>query len=107
MSLTDPDSEHNRYFWPIINVHESPEVESAFDGCKVLQGQPVVLVQADAGGERKVRADPNEHRSPLGILEIELVLVHPAILGFQMPLFSAPMAVLMCCAPQLARLRCR
>src|ERR1700730_1736096 len=51
-------------------------------------GYPVVLIQADPGGERKVRAYANEHLSPLSILYIEVVLVNPAILGFQMPLLS-------------------
>src|ERR1700685_593238 len=49
-------------------------------------GEPVVLVQADASGEGEIRTDSNEHRSPLGILQIEVILIHPAILGLQMPL---------------------
>src|SRR5690349_1919222 len=48
----------------------------------------MVLIQTDPGGERKVRAYANEHRSPFGIPEIEVILVHPAILGFQMPLLT-------------------
>src|SRR5215472_807024 len=53
-----------------------------------LLGQPVVLIQTDSGGERKVRADANEQRSPFAILDIEVILLHPAVFGFQMPLFS-------------------
>jgi hypothetical protein len=54
-------------------------------GLSHLDGQPVVLIQADPGGEGKVRADPDEHGAPLGILQIEVILIDPAIPGFQVP----------------------
>src|SRR5262249_32699229 len=41
-------------------------------------GQPVVLVDAQPRGERKVRADADEHSAPFAVEEIEVVLVRPA-----------------------------
>src|SRR5215831_14852533 len=32
------------------------------------QGQPVMLIETDAGGEREIGADPYEHLSPTGVL---------------------------------------
>src|SRR5215469_4907214 len=45
-----------------------------------------MLIQTDPGGEGEVRTYANEHRSPFAVLEIEVILLHPAILGSQMPL---------------------
>jgi hypothetical protein len=48
--------------------------------------QPVMLIEIDAGGEGKIRADTNEHAAPGAVVDIEVVLVHPAPAIFQMPL---------------------
>ena len=60
----------------------------AYPGVLHLPGQPVVLIQVDSGGEGEIGAHPNEYRSPFCILDIKVKLLNPALLGFQMPLFS-------------------
>ena len=37
-----------------------------------------MLVEADAGREREVRAEPHEHPAPLGVVQIKIVLDDPA-----------------------------
>jgi hypothetical protein len=48
-------------------------------------GEPVVLIETDACGERKVRTDPNEHPAPVAVAEIEVVLDDPAAGVLQVP----------------------
>jgi hypothetical protein len=48
-------------------------------------GEPVMLIQTHACGERKIGADANEHAPPMGIVEIDAVLVDPALFDFEMP----------------------
>jgi hypothetical protein len=45
--------------------------------------QPIVLIEADSGGERKVGTHANEHGPPVLVVEIEIVLIYPALLKFQ------------------------
>jgi hypothetical protein len=40
-------------------------------------GQPMMLIEADAGGERQVGTDANKHPSPLPVVDIEVVLDDP------------------------------
>ena len=47
--------------------------------------QPVMLIQADAGREWKVRADSDEHPSPARVIDVEVVVVDPALLQLQVP----------------------
>src|SRR5258708_20136741 len=47
-------------------------------------GQPVVLVQTEAGRKRKVGAHPHEHPAPLRIDDVEVILVDPTLLVLQM-----------------------
>ena len=54
------------------------------------QSQPVMLIETDASGERKIGADPYEHLSPAGVLNIEVVLLDPTPLHFQMPTVVFP-----------------
>src|ERR1700687_1009530 len=42
-------------------------------------GQPVVLVEADAGGEWKVGADAYEHSSPVPVIDVKIVLNDPTM----------------------------
>jgi len=51
-------------------------------------GQPVVLVEVDAGGEGEVRAKAHELAAPGAVVDIEVVLVYPTLLVFQMPLLG-------------------
>ncbi len=51
-----------------------------------------MLVQVDAGREGEVRAKAHEHAAPGPILDIKVVLLHPALLIFQMPLLRGPFA---------------
>src|SRR5262249_18809987 len=55
-------------------------------------GQPMVLVEADAGGERKVGADAHEHSSPVPVIDVKVVLNDPACHRFAS---LSPMAVMM------------
>src|SRR5437588_7970464 len=54
------------------------------------QGQPVMLIETDASGEGEIGADPYEHLSPTGVLDIEIVLLDPAPLHLQMPTVVFP-----------------
>jgi len=47
--------------------------------------QPVMLIQADAGRERQVRAHPDEHAAPALVIYVEVVLHDPALRDLQMP----------------------
>src|SRR6202046_655260 len=44
----------------------------------------MMLIQAYSGGKRKVRTHANKHGPPVLVVEIEIVLIHPALLQFQM-----------------------
>ena len=48
-------------------------------------GDPVMLIEADARGERKIRADAHEHPPPAPIVDVEVVLNDPPICDLQMP----------------------
>src|SRR5271165_2845040 len=45
----------------------------------------MMLIEADAGGERKVRTDAYEHSPPLPVIDVEVVLNDPAVCDLQMP----------------------
>src|SRR6266498_1102519 len=47
--------------------------------------QPMVLVETDAGGERKVRTDAYEHAAPAPVVHVEVVLDDPALSELQVP----------------------
>src|SRR6266481_8165768 len=42
-------------------------------------GQPVVLIEADSGREREVGTNPHEDASPAPVVDVEVVLPHPAL----------------------------
>jgi len=42
-------------------------------------GQPMVLIEADTGGEWKVRADAHEHPPPVVVIDVKVVLNDPAL----------------------------
>ena len=48
-------------------------------------GQPVVLIQAKANWKWKIRTDPDEHPPPIGIVEVEVIVIDPAFFVFQVP----------------------
>ena len=48
-------------------------------------GQPMVLVEADTGGEWQVRADAHEHSSPVPVIDIKVVLNDPALRELEVP----------------------
>jgi hypothetical protein len=48
-------------------------------------GEPVMLIQTYAGGEGKVWAHAHEHASPTGVVQIEVVVIDPALVHLQMP----------------------
>jgi hypothetical protein len=45
----------------------------------------MVLIEADAGGEWKVRADANEHPPPVPVIDVKVVLNDPALRDLKMP----------------------
>jgi hypothetical protein len=47
--------------------------------------QPMVLVEADTCGERKVGADAHEHSSPIPVVDVEVVLNDPALRELEVP----------------------
>ena len=47
--------------------------------------QPVMRIEVDAGREWKVRADPDEHPPPARVVDVEVVVVDPALLQLQVP----------------------
>jgi len=42
-------------------------------------GEPVVLIETYAGWKRKIGAKPDEHRSELSVIQVEVVLIDPAV----------------------------
>ena len=44
----------------------------------------MMLIQAYSSGERKVGTHADKHGPPVLVVEIEIVLIHPALLQFQM-----------------------
>src|SRR6266705_564730 len=48
-------------------------------------GQPMVLVEADTGGEWQVRADAHEHSSPVPVVDVKVVLNDPALRELEVP----------------------
>lgn len=48
-------------------------------------GEPVMLIKADSRGEGKVWAHAHEHTSPARIVDIDAVLVDPALSDLKMP----------------------
>ena len=48
-------------------------------------GQPVVLIEANAGGEWKIGAHANEHSPPVPVVDVEIILNHPALGDLKMP----------------------
>src|SRR6266516_729253 len=59
-----------------------PETDSSVDQ---PIGNPVMLVQADTSREGKVGTDPNEDATPLGVIDVEVILIDPSLFQFQMP----------------------
>ena len=48
-------------------------------------GQPVVLIETDAGGEWKLGAYAHEHSSPVPVIDVKVVLDNPALSDLKMP----------------------
>src|SRR6266705_325542 len=42
------------------------------------QGQPMMLIETDPSGKGNVGTDPYEDLPPMGVLDIEVVLLYPA-----------------------------
>src|ERR1700731_3500650 len=60
----------------------SPESDAAL---AQAIGQPMVLIEADTGGEWKVGADAHEHSPPVTVVNVKVVLNDPAISDLKMP----------------------
>ncbi len=48
-------------------------------------GQPMVLIEADTGGERKVRTDAHEHPPPIAVIDVKVVLNDPTLRELEVP----------------------
>src|SRR5271157_3012070 len=48
-------------------------------------GEPVVLIQTEPGGERKIGRQAHEHPSPTGVVHLKVVLHDPALSHLQVP----------------------
>src|ERR1700741_36083 len=46
---------------------------------------PVMLVEADTGGEWKVGANAHEHSSPVPVVDVKVVLIDPALRELKVP----------------------
>ena len=68
-----------------IELRINAEVPDEHGGVPHALGQPMMLIEADAGGERQVGTDADKHPSPLPVVHIEVVLGHPAIGDLKMP----------------------
>jgi hypothetical protein len=53
----------------------------------------VVLIEAHSGSKRKVWAQADEHSSPAGIVEVEVVLDDPALRHLEVPTIILLVAV--------------
>src|SRR5216110_3335302 len=49
-----------------------------------------MLIETDTGGEREIGANPYEHSSPMGVLDIEVILIDPTPLHLEMPTVVFP-----------------
>src|SRR5437899_6248273 len=49
-----------------------------------------MLIETDTGGEREIGANPYEHSSPMGVLDIEVILIDPTPLHLEMPTIVFP-----------------
>ena len=52
------------------------------------------MIEADAGGERKIRTDADEHPPPPPVIDVEVVLHDPSVCDLEMP--SVGLAVADC-----------
>jgi hypothetical protein len=55
-------------------------------------GQPMMLVEAEACGERQVGAHAHEHAAPSPVVDVEIVLDDPALGELQMPTVAGSVA---------------
>src|SRR5256884_3140408 len=49
-----------------------------------------MLIETDTGGEREIGANPYEHSSPMGVLDIEVILIDPTPLHLEMKTIVFP-----------------
>src|SRR5256884_1496028 len=49
-----------------------------------------MLIETDTGGEREIGANPYEHSSPMGVLDIEVIWIDPTPLHLEMPTIVFP-----------------
>lgn len=75
---------------PQKGVRALPEVDTVL---MQAAGEPGVLIQADTCREREIGADAHEQSPPLRILEVDIVLVDPALPDFQVPAVILAVAV--------------
>ena len=72
-------------------------VGALFEGDALLAhpvGEPVMLIETDSSGERKIGTQADEHPSPPAVIDIEIILNDPAIGDLKMP--SVRLAVADC-----------
>jgi hypothetical protein len=70
----------------ILTVHERIGTLLKFDSFfPQVIGQPVMLIQVDPCGERQIGTKAYEHPSPAAVVDVEVVLLDPALRDLQMP----------------------
>src|SRR5207244_3656372 len=52
-----------------------------------------MLIETDTGGEREIGANPYEHSSPMGVLDIEVIWIDPTPLHLEMPTDGIDLAI--------------
>src|SRR5438045_4131685 len=63
-------------------------VGALFEGDALLAhpvGEPVMLIETDSSGERKIGTQADEHPSRPAVIDIEIILNDPAISALKMP----------------------
>ena len=54
--------------------------------------KPVMLIEADASREWKIRTDAHEHPSPAPVIDVEVVMHDPPVCDLEMPSVSLAVA---------------
>jgi hypothetical protein len=55
-------------------------------------GEPVMLIETQPGGERQIGIHAHKHPAPMSVVEIEVVLYHPAFGDPKVPAVRLPVA---------------
>jgi hypothetical protein len=72
--------------WPIAAAQECIRTLPERDALRAhFVGQPMMLIEAEARGERKVRTDPDEHPAPGAVVDVEVGVLYPTLSVREVP----------------------